>query len=114
MRRRAIAPLRTGKSVDSTARSAHSPRNPHGRISFGTTTQLSTAEEAARTSEGEQERAEANSPRTPLTAERTGENAMSKGMDQKKQEKKKPAKTLDEKRAAKKAKKAARASLQRP
>jgi hypothetical protein len=33
---------------------------------------------------------------------------MSKGMNQKKQEKKKPAKTLDEKRAAKKAKKDAR------
>ena len=39
---------------------------------------------------------------------------MSKGMDQKKQEKKKPAKSLDEKRAAKKAKKVARGSLQRP
>jgi hypothetical protein len=34
--------------------------------------------------------------------------AMSKGMDQKKQEKKKPEKTLKEKRAAKKEKKAAR------
>ena len=32
---------------------------------------------------------------------------MSKGMNQKKQEKKKPAKSLDEKRAAKKAKKVA-------
>jgi altronate dehydratase len=37
---------------------------------------------------------------------------MSKGMNQKKQEKKKPTKTLDEKRAAKKAKKAARAFIQ--
>ena len=37
---------------------------------------------------------------------------MSKGMDQKKQDKKKPAKSLDEKRAAKKAKKAARGFLQ--
>ena len=35
----------------------------------------------------------------------TGANSMSKGMNQKKQEKKKPAKSLDEKRAAKKAKK---------
>jgi hypothetical protein len=34
--------------------------------------------------------------------------AMSKGMNQKKQEKKKPAKTLDEKRAVKKAKSAER------
>jgi hypothetical protein len=34
------------------------------------------------------------------------ETAMSKGMDQKKQEKKKPEKTLKEKRAAKKEKKA--------
>jgi hypothetical protein len=33
---------------------------------------------------------------------------MSKGMDQKKEGKKKPAKTLDEKRAAKRAKKAER------
>lgn len=41
----------------------------------------------------------------------TGVN-MSKGMNQKKQEKKKPAKTLDEKRAAKKAKKSERGALQ--
>jgi hypothetical protein len=39
---------------------------------------------------------------------------MSKGMNQKKQEKKKPAKSLDEKRAAKKAKKVARGFLQQP
>jgi hypothetical protein len=39
---------------------------------------------------------------------------MSKGMNQKKQEKKKPAKTLEEKRAAKKVKKTERAFLQRP
>jgi len=39
---------------------------------------------------------------------------MSKGMDQKKSAKKKPAKTFDEKRAAKKAKKAERSFLQRP
>lgn len=39
---------------------------------------------------------------------------MSKGMNQKKQEKKKPAKTLDEKRAAKKAKKTERAFIQIP
>lgn len=39
---------------------------------------------------------------------------MSKGMDQKKEGKKKPAKTRDEKRAAKKEKKAQRTSLQRP
>jgi hypothetical protein len=38
---------------------------------------------------------------------------MSKGMDQKKEGKKKPAKTLEEKRAAKKAKKADRAFMQR-
>jgi hypothetical protein len=38
---------------------------------------------------------------------------MSKGMDQKKEGKKKPAKTLQEKRAAKKAKKAERAFIQR-
>lgn len=37
---------------------------------------------------------------------------MSKGMNQKKQEKKKPAKTLDEKRAAKKVKKSERDSKQ--
>jgi hypothetical protein len=36
------------------------------------------------------------------------ENIMSKGQDQKREQKKKPAKTLDEKRAAKKAKKAGR------
>jgi hypothetical protein len=36
------------------------------------------------------------------------ENMMSKGQDQKREQKKKPAKTLDEKRAAKKAKKAGR------
>ena len=39
---------------------------------------------------------------------------MSKGMDQKKNAKKKAAKTPDEKRAAKKAKKAERGFLQRP
>lgn len=39
---------------------------------------------------------------------------MSKGMNQKKQDKKKPAKTLEEKRAVKKAKKAERSFLQRP
>jgi hypothetical protein len=38
---------------------------------------------------------------------------MSKGMNQKKEGKKQPAKTLEEKRAAKKAKKADRASNQR-
>jgi hypothetical protein len=38
---------------------------------------------------------------------------MSKGMDQKKEGKKKPAKSLEEKRAAKKAKKADRAFIQR-
>jgi hypothetical protein len=39
---------------------------------------------------------------------------MSKGMDQKKSSKKKATKTFDEKRAAKKAKKAERTFLQRP
>ena len=39
---------------------------------------------------------------------------MSKGMNQKKEGKKKPAKTLDEKRAIKKAKKAERGFIQRP
>jgi hypothetical protein len=39
---------------------------------------------------------------------------MSKGMQQKKQVKKKPAKTFDEKRAAKRAKKAGRAFLPMP
>jgi hypothetical protein len=39
---------------------------------------------------------------------------MSKGMNQKKQDKKKPAKTLDEKRAVKKAKKEQRQFGQRP
>jgi hypothetical protein len=38
---------------------------------------------------------------------------MSKGMDQKKSDKKKPAKSFDEKRAAKKAKKAEKAFLHR-
>jgi hypothetical protein len=38
---------------------------------------------------------------------------MSKGMDSKKEGKKKPAKTLEEKRAAKKAKKADRAFMQK-
>jgi hypothetical protein len=38
----------------------------------------------------------------------TKENAMGKGMDRKKEEKKKPAKTLEEKRAAKRAKKEGR------
>ncbi len=38
---------------------------------------------------------------------------MSKGMDQKKSAKKKPAKTFDEKRAAKKAKKAEKTFLHR-
>jgi hypothetical protein len=38
---------------------------------------------------------------------------MSKGMDQKKEGKKKPAKSLEEKRAAKKAKKADRAFMHR-
>jgi hypothetical protein len=40
-----------------------------------------------------------------------GANAMSKGMDSKKQGKKEPAKTMKEKRAAKKAKKEARGGL---
>lgn len=39
---------------------------------------------------------------------------MSKGMDKKKEDKKKPAKTLDEKRAAKKAKKVEKSFIQRP
>ena len=39
---------------------------------------------------------------------------MSKGMDRKKEGKKKPAKTLEEKRAAKKAKKADRAFIYNP
>ena len=39
---------------------------------------------------------------------------MSKGMNQKKEGKKKPAKTLDEKRAAKKAKKVERGFIQQP
>ena len=39
---------------------------------------------------------------------------MSKGMDQKKEGKKKPAKTLEEKRAAKRAKKAERGFMHRP
>lgn len=39
---------------------------------------------------------------------------MSKGMNQKKQDKKKPAKTLEEKRAVKKAKKTERSFMQRP
>ena len=38
----------------------------------------------------------------------SGEAPMSKGMDQKREQKRKPAKTLEEKRAAKKAKKAER------
>jgi len=42
------------------------------------------------------------------------EPIMSKGMDQKKSVKKKAAKSFDEKRAAKKAKKQERAFLQRP
>jgi hypothetical protein len=42
------------------------------------------------------------------------EMIMSKGMDQKKSTKKKAAKTFDEKRAAKKAKKAERSFLQKP
>jgi hypothetical protein len=40
---------------------------------------------------------------------RSGDRSMSKGMNQKKEQKKKPANTVDEKRAAKKAKKAERA-----
>jgi hypothetical protein len=39
---------------------------------------------------------------------------MSKGMEQKKEGKKKPAKTLEEKRAAKRAKKAERTFMNRP
>jgi hypothetical protein len=39
---------------------------------------------------------------------------MSKGMDQKKEGKKKPAKSLEEKRAAKRAKKAERGFMHRP
>jgi hypothetical protein len=39
---------------------------------------------------------------------------MSKGMEQKKEGKKKPAKTLEEKRAAKRAKKAERGFMHRP
>lgn len=49
-----------------------------------------------------------------LATPHTGVIAMSKGMDQKKSVKKKAAKTPDEKRAAKKAKKAERSFLQRP
>jgi hypothetical protein len=45
-----------------------------------------------------------------LSATLIQETAMSKGQDKKKEQKKKPASTLDEKRAAKKAKKAERAS----
>ena len=49
-----------------------------------------------------------------LAPSHTGATAMSKGMDQKKSLKKKAQKTPDEKRAAKKAKKAERSFLQRP
>ena len=52
--------------------------------------------------------------RVSLAPPHTGAIAMSKGMDQKKNQKKKAAKTPDEKRAAKKAKKAERSFLQRP
>ena len=52
--------------------------------------------------------------RASLAPPHTGAIAMSKGMDQKKNQKKKAAKTPDEKRAAKKAKKAERSFLQRP
>lgn len=45
-----------------------------------------------------------------LTRQLIPETAMSKGQNQKKEQKKKPASTLDEKRAAKKAKKAERSS----
>ena len=43
-----------------------------------------------------------------------GATLMSKGMNQKKQEKKKPAKTMQEKRAEKRAKKEERGFIQRP
>ncbi len=102
------------KSVDSIERILHYFAIAYRRPPLGATTQLSTAEEATRASEGKQERTKASAPRATRTAERIGENAVSKGMDQKKQDKKKPAKTLEEKRAAKKAKKAARGFIQRP
>ena len=43
-----------------------------------------------------------------MLGRRRGETSMSKGMDRKKEAKKKPAKSLEEKRAAKREKKAAR------
>jgi hypothetical protein len=46
--------------------------------------------------------------RSPGEVESTGGAQMSKGMERKKEGKKKPAKTLEEKRAAKKAKRDAR------
>ena len=52
-------------------------------------------------------------PGVTLSHHSHGEIHMSKGMDQKKNTKKKAAKTFDEKRAAKKAKKAERGFLQR-
>jgi hypothetical protein len=50
----------------------------------------------------------------PRDAEFTGATAMSKAQDQKKEVKKKATKTLAEKRAAKKEKKAAKAFMQMP
>jgi hypothetical protein len=79
-------------------------------ISIGTT-QLSAPEEAARAGEKEKEGRKAAAEDQARHFTRTGANRMSKGMDQKRKEKKKPAKTPDEKRAAKKAKKAGRTPM---
>src|SRR5665213_225392 len=81
--------------------------------SFFGQTQLSTAKKAARAGEEKEERREDAGERGQAWSQRTGADAMSKGMDQKKEGKKKPAKSLEEKRAAKKAKKADRAFMQR-
>jgi hypothetical protein len=47
----------------------------------------------------------------PAPAVFKGDDIVSKGMNQKREQKKKPAKTLEEKRAAKKAKKAGRSPM---
>lgn len=51
------------------------------------------------------------SPAALSSSAHSKEMQMSKGMNQKREQKRKPAKTLDEKRAAKKAKRAERAAM---
>lgn len=103
--------LARAKFLDST--SVIPIRNPLRTTNYGdsfATTQLQASEEAARAGKKETERRETTPQRQSPATHPSGSAQMSKGMNRKKEDKKKPAKSLEEKRAMKKAKKESRNS----